>query len=136
MRNTPPVQPCTHLSGNPDHNNSRENTTYSPGNIPASGKLIYQSKQGPLTDFLQVETEDFDLAAWFILPEHKCWPVEIRLVTKNSKPCFRMLFTGFNIHTCQIAYYWHKARGKAAPYVTRGKQLLAGVIRRKMEVVV
>jgi hypothetical protein len=134
MRKHFSVQSCTPLTGNPDHNPSPENTTYSPGNNPgpATGKLIYRSEKGPLTDFLQVETEDCDLAAWFMLPEHKCWPVEIRLMKKNGEPCFRMLFTGWHIHTCQIAYYWYRARKKAGPYITRGMALLAGIIRRGM----
>jgi len=125
------VRPRTPLAGNPDHNQSPGNRQYSPGNTPgpAAGKLIYQSEQGPLTEFLQVETEDYDLAAWFMLPEHNCRPFEIRLVKKNGGPCFRMHFTGWHIHTCQLAYYWHRARGKAAPYVDQGKKYLAGIIR-------
>lgn len=138
MRKPSFVQSRTHLSINPDPNQSPENTTYSPGNNPdpTAGKLIYRSEKGPLTEFLQVETEDFDLAAWLMLPEHECRPVEIRLVTKSGKPCFRMLFTGWHIHTCQLAYYWHRARKKAGPYITRGMAYLAGIIRRGKEAAV
>jgi hypothetical protein len=132
MRNTTFVQSCTPLAtNNPDHNQPPENTPYSPGNnpVPAGGKLIYRSEKGPLTEFLQVEIEDCNLAAWFMLPEHECRPVEIRLFTKNGKHCFHMLFTGWHIHTCQISYYWHRAKGKTGPYIARGMKYLAGIIQ-------
>jgi hypothetical protein len=47
-----------------------------------------------------------------------------------------MLFTGWHVHTCQLAYYWHRARKKAGPYIARGMAYLAGIIRREMEAAV
>jgi len=67
-------------------------------------KLFYKSIAGPVSELCRSKTDKMDLAAWLMIPEHENWITEVSLVSEKLE----IGFTGFNISSCEICYYYQR----------------------------
>jgi len=71
--------------------------------------ILFKSIIGPVSDFNRTKTDRMALAAWLMLPEHKNWITEVSLVKEESgREKLEIGFTGFNVNSCEISYYYQK----------------------------
>ena len=77
---------------------------------PVSEKtILFKSIIGPVSDFNRTKTDKMALAAWMMIPEHENWITEVSLVKEESeREKLEIGFTGFNVNSCEISYYYQK----------------------------
>jgi len=71
---------------------------------PETKKIFYKSILGTVSELCMSKTEEMDLAAWLMIPEHENWITEVVLVNKKLE----IGFTGFYIRSCEICYYYQR----------------------------
>jgi len=83
-------------------------------------KIFYKSILGPVSELCKSKTDKMDLAAWLMIPEHENWITEVSLVNEKLE----IGFTGFNINSCEICYYYQRNYLKCDIQLTEGYELL------------
>lgn len=97
---------------------------------PVSEKtVLFKSITGPVSAFNRTKTDRMALAAWLMIPEHENWITEVSLVKEESgREKLEIGFTGFNVNSCEISYYYRKNYLKWDVHLKEGRIKLAAAL--------
>jgi len=91
--------------------------------------ILFKSITGPVSDFNRTKTDRMALAAWLMIPEHENWITEVSLVKEESgREKLEIGFTGFNVNSCEISYYYQKKYLKRDVRLEEGFRKLAAAL--------